>query len=98
QLLVAALHRAVALAEVNHATLPVAEQLDLDVARVRDVAFEIDAGIAKGRSGFGAGHVHHGFEIGEVLDQLHATAASASDRLDEERGADVFGHLASLGG
>ena len=43
QLLVAALDRAVALAEVDHVAVRVGEHLDLDVARVLEIALEVDA-------------------------------------------------------
>jgi hypothetical protein len=42
QLLMAALDRAVALAQVDHRAVPVREHLDLDVARVGEVALEVD--------------------------------------------------------
>ena len=46
-LLVAALHRALALAEREHRPMPVGEQLDLDVTRALEVALEIDAVVAE---------------------------------------------------
>ena len=47
QLLVAALDRAVALAEVDDIAVRVGEHLDLDVARVVEVALEIDARVGE---------------------------------------------------
>jgi hypothetical protein len=46
-LLVAALQRTVALAQRHRPGPPVAEDLHLDVARARDIAFEEDAAIAE---------------------------------------------------
>ena len=53
-LLVAALQRAVALAEMDGAALAVAEHLDLDVARALQIFLEIDRVVAEGGLGLGA--------------------------------------------
>ena len=53
-LLVAALQRAVALAEMDGVALAVAEHLDLDVARALQIFFEIDRVVAEGGLGLGA--------------------------------------------
>ncbi len=53
-LLVAALQRAVALAEMDGAALAVAEHLDLDVARALEVFLEIDRLVAERGLRFGA--------------------------------------------
>ena len=47
QLLVAALHRAVALAEVDDVAVGVGHHLDLDVARIGQVALEVDRRVAE---------------------------------------------------
>jgi GNAT superfamily N-acetyltransferase len=47
QFLVAALHRAVALAQMNDFALVVAENLNFDVVRILDEFFDVNAGIAK---------------------------------------------------
>ena len=49
-LLVAALQRAIAFAQVHRAALAVAQDLDLDVARLFQILFDIDVAIAE--SGF----------------------------------------------
>jgi hypothetical protein len=54
-LLMAALERAVALAEMDGVALAVAHHLDLDMARLRQVLFEIDRVVAEGRLGLGLG-------------------------------------------
>ena len=51
QLLMAALDRALALAEVHHGAVVVAEHLELDVAGVLDVLLDVDVADAEG--GFG---------------------------------------------
>ena len=52
--LVAALQRAVALAEMDGVALAVAEHLDFDVARPLEIFFEIDRVVAERGLGFGA--------------------------------------------
>src|SRR5882724_8739985 len=51
-LLVASLHGAIALAEMDHVLVSVGEHLPLDVSRVLEVLFEIDGGVAERRPGF----------------------------------------------
>ena len=51
QLLVAALDRALALAEVDDVAVVIAEDLELDVARVLDVLLDVDVADAEGRLG-----------------------------------------------
>ena len=53
-LLVAALQRAVALAEMDGAAAAVAQHLDLDVARAREIFLEIDGVVPEGGLGLGA--------------------------------------------
>ena len=48
QLLMAALDRAFALAEVDHRAVVIAEHLELDVARVLDVLLDVDVADAEG--------------------------------------------------
>ncbi len=54
-LLVAALQRAVAGAEVNGIALAIAQHLHLDVARLAEVLFHVDRLVAEGGLGLGAG-------------------------------------------
>src|SRR4051812_902634 len=54
-LLVAALERAVALAEMDRLAVAVAEHLKLDVARVAEIFLQIDGVVAERRLGFGSG-------------------------------------------
>ena len=51
-LLVAALQRAVALAEVHHVAVVVGHHLDLDVARLLQELLHVDLGVAEGRQRF----------------------------------------------
>src|SRR6185312_15349681 len=56
-LLVAALQRAVALAQVDALAGPIAKHLDLDVARLFEIFFDVDGIVAEGRTGFGTGRM-----------------------------------------
>ena len=62
-LLVAALQRAVALAQVDRVALAVAEHLEFDVARVAEVLLEIDGVVAERGLGLVAGLLHQRFEL-----------------------------------
>ena len=53
-LLVAALQRAVALAEMDGLAVAVADHLDLDVARLAEIFLHVDGVVAEGGAGLGA--------------------------------------------
>ena len=90
-LLVAALQRAIALAEMDGAAAAVAKHLDFDVARLLQVFFQIDRGIAERRFGLvGRGRQREREFVGG-LRHLHAAAAAAGGRLHQHRKADGFG-------
>ena len=95
-LLVAALQRAVALAEVDGTALAVAEDLDLDVARGGEVLLEVDLVVAEGGLGLGAGGLERRLHFVGVARELHAAAAAAGGRLDDDRVAEGLGDLAGL--
>ena len=63
QLLVAALHRAIALAEVDHVAELVAEDLELDVARPREVLLDVDVAVAERGERLGARELERPREI-----------------------------------
>ena len=67
QLLVAALDRAVALAEVDHVALGVGEHLHLDVARVLQVALEVDAVVGEELLAFAGGALEGLLELVGVI-------------------------------
>ena len=76
-LLVAALQRAIALAQMHAVALAVAQHLDLDVARPRQVLLEVDRVVAERGLGLGARQREGlGRRIG-VVDHLHAASAAA---------------------
>ena len=90
-LLVAALHAALALAERHVAAPAVAEHLHLDVLGGADVALQVHARIGERRSPPIAAGRDRARELGRIVDDGHADAAAAARRLDQERVADALG-------
>ncbi|MCY1219587.1 hypothetical protein D9M72_315690 [compost metagenome] len=90
-LLVAALHRAVALEQVDVVALRVAEHLDLDVARALHVLLDQHRVVAEAVDGFALARGQRGLEVGGLVDRAHALAAAAGAGLDEHRVADAVG-------
>src|SRR5262245_433488 len=76
-LLVAALQRAVALAEMNGAALAVAEHLNLDVTWLLQVFLEIDRVISERGLGLGACGGERVREVVGAVRDLHAAATAA---------------------
>ena len=62
--LMAALDGAFALAEGDDAAVNVGENLDFDVARLLEIFFEVEAGVAEGVQGFGGSVAPGGGEVG----------------------------------
>ena len=90
ELLVAPLHRAVALAEVDDVAVRVGEDLDLDVARALDGALEQQPRVAERRLRFGRRRSERGVELApRSSTQPHAAAAAAGRGLDHQRIADA---------
>ena len=89
QLLVAALDRALALAEREHVAVRVAEHLDLDVPRGRQHLLDVERRVAERRLGLGRRGAERVLEIGRRLDEPHALAAAARRRLEQHRVADL---------
>src|SRR5690606_16542316 len=88
-LLVAALHRAVAFAQVDGVALAVGEHLDLHVARVLQELLHVDHVVAEGGLGFLLGGGDGVGQRGLGVDHAHAAAAAAAGRLDDHRVADL---------
>ena len=87
QLLMAALRRAVALAEPQRRAVLVAQHLHLDVPGPAQVALEVDLGPAEVGLRLAGGRLHR---LGRVLrrgDDLHAATAAAVGGLDGDRPA-----------
>src|SRR5690348_386102 len=89
--LVAALHRAIAFAQVDRIALAVGQHLDLHVARVLQEFLHVHHVVAEGRLGL---LLRHGDGIAQVrlgAHHAHAAPAAAAGRLDDDRIADVAG-------
>jgi hypothetical protein len=85
---VAALHRALSLAEGYHGAVGVGEQLDLDVAGPLEVTLEEKPAVAERRPRLPSGGFDRIVELGRAPHSAHAAPAAARRRLDEEREAD----------
>ena len=92
----AALDRAVALAERQRAALAVAEHLDLDVARADDRALDVERPVRERRLGLGGRRPERGLEVVRIGDEPHAAASAPGRGLQEEREADLARERARL--
>ena len=88
-LLVAPLHRAVALEDVHQGAMGVAQHLHLDVARTAHQFLQIHLVVAEGRGGLAPRHLHRRPQVGFRLDHAHAAPAAAPARLEHERIANL---------
>src|SRR4051812_48407683 len=91
QLLMAALDRAVALAEVDHVAVAVGQDLDLDVPRIRQVALEVDGGVREELLALARGALEGVLELVGLERDPEALAAAAARGLHGDRVADLLG-------
>ena len=87
-LLVAPLHRAVALEEVDGPAVGVRQDLDLQVAGAADEALQVDVVLAEGGVRLAPGREQGGLELVLGLDPAHAAPAAAPARLEHAGEAD----------
>ena len=92
-LLVAALDRAFALAEIDHVAVLVAEHLDFDMAGIDDEFFDEDAVVAERGLCLGLGEVEALGDLALRMRDPHALAAAAGGGLDHHGIADLVGDL-----
>ena len=90
-LLVSPLQGAVALEQMDDVAVPVAEHLNLDVARLGNVLFNEAHRITEAGLSFSLRAFERGPEIRRFPDQPHALAATARAGLDHHRIADFVG-------
>ena len=95
-LLVPALQRALALAEVDHAAVLVGQHLDLDVPGSRDQALDEQGVVAERAARLAPGRGHGAGEVAGPVHRVHALPAAAGRRLDQHRVADSRGGLCQL--
>ena len=88
-LLVAPLHRAVALAERHHVPVAIGEQLHLDVPRPFEIALAVESSVPERGLGLALGSRERLVELRSIADDAHPAAAAARRRLDHERKADL---------
>src|SRR5262249_3868088 len=90
------LQGAVALEEVDHVAVLVAEELDLDMPRLLQVFLEENAAVLERGLGFLARRLEPGDEAVVVASNAHAAAAATGRGLDQDRVADVPGDAERL--
>ena len=96
QLLVAALHRAVALAQIDAVAVVVAEHLHLDMLGAAQILLDVEAVVVEGLAHLA---LRRGEDVGELFGAMHqanATSTAASRRLKHQREADARGGLFAL--
>jgi hypothetical protein len=95
-LLVPPLDRALPFEEVGHVAVGVGDHLELDVTRADQVALDVHVGVAEGGLRLAARGVHLLRKALGPLDDLHAAAATARRRLDDQGEADPLGRRQRL--
>ena len=88
-----ALHRAIALAEMDHVAVRVAEHLDFDMPRIDDGALQEQAIVAEGVLGFRARGPQRSGERVSLRDEPHAASATAGSRLHHHGKSEACGFL-----
>ena len=88
-LLVAPLHRAVALAQVDHVAVGVRQHLEFDVPRPLQEFLHVDLVVAEGGARLGARDADRVQERRLGVHHAHAAPAAAAGGLDDHRIADV---------
>jgi hypothetical protein len=74
---VAALNRAVPLAECEHSSLPVAEHLDLHMAGIDERLLDVERSVREGGLCLGSGRREGAVELFGRIDQPHPSPAPA---------------------
>ncbi len=86
--LITALQRTVALAEMDGATIAIAEHLNLDMTGTRKIFFEVESIIAERGLGLGARGCERDGELFGCVGDFHAAPAPTGGGLDQQRKAD----------
>src|SRR3954464_7633513 len=88
-LLVPTLQRALALAQMDDAALPVTEHLHLDVSRPREVTLENQPVVTECARRLAPGARNDLGQVSGALEHVHALSATAGTRLDEHGKSDA---------
>src|SRR5215218_5243916 len=91
-----ALDRAVALAEEEDVPVRVCEHLRLDVARIVEVALDVDGVVGEIRLALPAGRLERALRLVGVANDLEALAAAAGRSLDRERPPELLAQARQL--
>ena len=95
-LLIAALHRAVALEQMHQIAVQVAQNLHFDMARAAHQLFQIHLVVAEGRQRFAARDVELFRQLRFGFDHAHAAPATAPTGFQHQRVADCCGQRLGL--
>ena len=87
----AALDRAVALAQVDAVAVAIDNDLDLDVAVLVEPLLQVERVVAEGGLRLRAADAQDRLELARGADHAHALATAAGRRLDQDRIADLLG-------
>ena len=82
--LVATLHRAIALSQVNGIAVFIRQNLNFHVTRFLQIAFHVNGRIAKRRTCFGFGHFNRQKQVFFTLYHAHATATTTACGFDDD--------------
>ena len=96
KLLVTALQRAIAHTQMNDMAFAVGQNLHFDMARLLQVFLHVDGVVAEGGLCFGPRGGQREFQVFRFLRHLHAAAAAARGRLDQDGIADLRRRRAAL--
>jgi hypothetical protein len=96
-LLMAALHRALALKKMDGVAVVVAKDLELDVVGMLDQLLQVDAVVAKRVDRLAPRRLQRVGQLAGLGHDAHPLAAAARRRLDEHRIADRFSRCAQVG-
>ena len=96
-LLVPPLHGTIALVQVHHVAVLVAQNLHFNMLGSRHVFFEEHSRVAKRAIGFAAGFIEQSLQIFGLVHHAHPSATAAKGRLDDQRETNFLSHLYRLG-
>ena len=94
----ATLNRAVALAEMDDVVVVVREHLHLDVARILEVALDVDGRIGEVSLALASGRLERALDLRRIAYDLQTFAPTSSGCLDRDRPAKLVAEAVDLFG